>query len=270
MSRTATAGGRTVRERSGGAPRCELAEARVVIGHLYPELLNVYGDRGNVLALTRRAQWRGVGRVEVRAVAAGESLDARGLDVLCLGGGEDRKQGLAAQDLQRHAGELREAVEDGLVVLAVCGGYQLLGAYYRTAAGERLQGAGLLDAYTVAEAGQRRLTGNVVAEGEWGTIVGFENHGGRTYLGPGARPLGRVRAGGGNNGEDGGEGAVYRNCVGTYLHGSLLPKNPALCDALLQQAIARRHGPVELPALDDDLERRAHAAAVRRAHGGSV
>jgi CobQ-like glutamine amidotransferase family enzyme len=243
----------------------DLSQARLVIGHLYPELLNIYGDRGNILALARRAEWRGVGRVDVRPVAAGQPLDPSELDILCIGGGEDRKQALAARDLQRHAGRLREAVEDGLVVLAVCGGYQLLGAYYQPGEGERLPGAGILDAHTVAAPGRPRLIGNAVVESELGTIVGFENHGGRTYLGPGARPLGRVLVGGGNNGEDRGEGAVYRNCVGTYLHGSLLPKNPAFCDALLRWALARRHGPVDLPALDDELEERAHAAAGRRA-----
>jgi CobQ-like glutamine amidotransferase family enzyme len=245
----------------------DLARARLVIGHLYPDLLNIYGDRGNVLALCRRAAWRGVGQVEVRTATVGEPFDLAEVDLLCMGGGEDAKQALAAADLQRRRDELAAAVASGLPVLAVCGSYQLLGAYYQLPDGSRLPGAGVLDAYTVA--GERRLVGNVVVEtdlfGAPRTLVGFENHAGCTYLGPGARPLGRVRVGHGNHGRDGSEGAVCGHCVGTYLHGSLLPKNPALADWLLLAALRRRYGEVAWPELDDDLEERAHAAAVRRA-----
>jgi CobQ-like glutamine amidotransferase family enzyme len=237
-----------------------------VIGHLYPDLLNIYGDRGNVLALRRRAAWRGVGEVAVRAFTVGEPLDFDEIDVLCMGGGEDVKQVLAAEDLRRRRDDLEAAVAGGLPVLAVCGSYQLLGAYYQLADGTRLEGAGVLDAYTVA--GRQRMVGNVVVQSPlFGSLVGFENHAGQTFLGPGCAPLGRVVVGGGNNGRDRGEGAVRRFCVGTYLHGSLLPKNPALGDWLLLAALRRRYGEdVAWPALDDTAEDLAHAAAVRRAH----
>ncbi len=237
---------------------------RLVLAHLYPDLLNIYGDRGNVLALARRAGWRGI-EVDVRPVGIGDAFDPTGVDLVCVGGGEDSKQAAAAADLARRGEALRVAVEDGLPVLAVCGGYQLLGHYYQPARGPRLPGAAVLDAHTVA--GERRLVGNVVCESAMGTLVGFENHSGRTFLGPGCQPLGRVRPGasGGNNGEDGGEGALWHRCVGTYLHGSLLPKNPHLADFLLRAALVRRYGEEAaaqaLRPLDDAVEWTAHRAA---------
>ena len=240
------------------------APLRLSLLHLYPDLLNIYGDRGNVLALRRRAGWRGIA-LEVREASVGDPVDWDGVDLLALGGGEDTKQALVAPDLLRRAGDLRAAVEDGLAVLAVCGGYQLLGRSYQTVRGEELPGVGVLDAHTTA--GQGRLIGNVVADSEaFGTLVGFENHGGRTHLGPGCRPLGRVRRGqgGGNNGHDGGEGALHRACVGTYLHGSVLPKNPRLADFLLGAALRRRHGAAAeaaLRPLPDELEAEAHRRA---------
>lgn len=241
-----------------------LGSARLVIGHMYPDLLNIYGDRGNVLALSRRATWRGIGGVEVRTYTVGDPLDFDEVDLLCMGGGEDVKQELAAADLRRRRDDLEAAVAGGLPLLAVCGSYQLLGAYYQLPDGTRLEGAGLLDVYTVA--GSRRTVGNVIVQSDtFGSLVGFENHAGQTFLGPGARPLGRVEVGGGNNGNDGTEGAVRGHCVGTYLHGSLLPKNPALGDWLLEAALRRRYGEVDWPALDDAAEARAHAAAIRRA-----
>ncbi len=244
-----------------------LAAVRLTLLHLYPDLLNIYGDRGNVLALVRRAGWRGID-LTVRLASVGEAVDWGTVDLVCIGGGEDRKQALAAQDLARRAEDLRAAVEGGLPVLGVCGGYQLLGAYYRPAVGEQLPGAGVLDAHTVA--GRRRMIGNVVLDAQgFGTLVGFENHSGQTFLGPGCRPLGRVRRGqgGGNNGRDGGEGALYRRCVGTYLHGSVLPKNPVLADFLLRGAVERRYGAraagAAMRPLDDATETMAH----RRAEG---
>jgi CobQ-like glutamine amidotransferase family enzyme len=243
----------------GGEP------VRLVLAHLYPDLLNIYGDRGNVLALVRRAEWRGVA-VAVRAVGVGDAFAAADADIVCIGGGEDTKQAAAATDLARRGEELRRAVEGGLPVLAVCGGYQLLGHWYQPAGKPRLPGAGVLDVHTIA--GPDRLVGNVVADSPWGTLVGFENHSGRTFLGPGCTPLARVRrgAGGGNNGADGSEGAVWHHCLGTYLHGSLLPKNPQLADLLLRAALARRYGE-EVAAhvmrtLDDRAEWAAHRAAV--------
>jgi CobQ-like glutamine amidotransferase family enzyme len=249
-----------------------LAGARLTLLHLYPDLLNIYGDRGNVVALARRASWRGIA-LDVREASVGEDVEWDAVDIVTIGGGEDTKQGLAAEDLAARAGPLRAAIEGGLAVLAVCGGYQLLGHYYQPAEGPRLPGVGALDAHTVA--GRRRMIGNVVADAPaLGSLVGFENHSGRTFLGPGCQPLARIRRGrgGGNNGSDRGEGARHRYCVGTYLHGSVLPKNPALADFLLQGALERRYGAraaqAALHPLQDDLEARAHRAAETLAHDG--
>jgi hypothetical protein len=236
--------------------------------HLYPDLLNLYGDRGNIVTLRQRAQWRGIA---VRLVEArlGDAIDPAAHDLFFIGGGEDRQQALAAPDLCEVKGAaLRRAAEAGAAVLAVCGGYQLLGHYYRPADGPDLEGLGLLDLHTVHPgAGARRLIGNIVVrEASAGVrLVGFENHGGRTRLGPGARPLGTVVAGFGNNGEDGSEGAVWRGVYGTYLHGPLLPKNPWLADRLITLALQRRYGEVALPPLPDVEEQRAADAAAARA-----
>ncbi len=241
---------------------------RIVIGHLYPELMNIYGDRGNVIALVRRCQWRGLD-VVVRELRLGEPLDPDECDVLFVGGGQDREQRLVCEDFARVKGEsLREAVERGVAVLAICGGYQLMGHFYRDADGTELPGLSIFDAYTVP--GKGRLIGNIVVQSalpgrEDATLVGFENHGGRTYLGSGCQPLGRVRVGFGNNGEDGTEGAVYRNAFGTYLHGSVLPKNPWLADELVERGVRRREPNFTLEPLDDALEHLAHDAAARRA-----
>lgn len=239
------------------------------ICHLYPDLLNLYGDRGNLMALVNRARWRGVD-VRVDEVDLRTPLRAGTHDFYFIGGGEDRQQVLAAADLRDSKREaLTDAVRRGAVVLAVCGGYQLLGHYYRPAEGEDLIGIGLLDV-TTEHLGPRapRLIGNIVIRAEIAggqTLVGFENHGGRTRLGPGARPLGRVLTGFGNNGEDGMEGAVSGTVMGTYLHGPLLPKNPVLTDYLLSTALRPRYGDVPLRTLDDRLELAAHAAALTRA-----
>jgi len=240
---------------------------KILICHLYPELMNLYGDRGNVISFMRRAEWMGVA-AETDKVTLGEERDFSRYDILFVGGGQDREQRLICVDFEQVKGKaLAEAIESGTVTLAVCGGYQLLGKYYKTGAGEVLNGIGVLDAWTVA--GTRRLIGNVVIEsgisGEPRTIVGFENHSGQTFLGGGSAALGKVRHGFGNNGQDGLEGCIYKNCVGTYLHGSLLPKNPWLTDYLIKKALERKHGAFELPALDDALEARAHEAAIRRA-----
>jgi CobQ-like glutamine amidotransferase family enzyme len=239
---------------------------RVVVAHLYPELMGIYGDRGNVLALARRASWHGH-EVAVRHLLRGERPDLTAVDVLVLGGGQDKEQALVCEDLQGPLGrELRAVIEDGLVVLAICGGYQLLGHYYQPHRGDRLPGLSVFDACTVA--GPERFIGNVVVSSPLlpagaQTLVGFENHSGLTCLGPGCRPLGTVLRGKGNNGRDGTEGAVYRNCFGTYLHGPVLPKNPQLVDHLLTLALQRRYGSASLRRLDDRLELAAHRAAVR-------
>ena len=239
------------------------------IVHLYPDLLNTYGDQGNVLALRQRAVWRGI-QAEVLGVTAGMPLDMKGVDILCLGGGEDGAQEACADDLQARASALRRAVEDGLVVLAVCAGYQLLARRYVTAAGRTVPGLGIFPAETVA--GHHRLVGDLrvqptaAALGGIGPLIGFENHGGRSRLERGAEALGKVLEGHGNNGQDGTEGAMVGNCLGTYLHGALLPKNPDLADWLLRTALVRRYGQeVALPPLDDRLEDLARAALRRRA-----
>jgi CobQ-like glutamine amidotransferase family enzyme len=241
--------------------------------HLYADLMSVYGDRGNVLALVRRAEWRGI-RVTVRQLGLGDVLDPAEVDLIFFGGGQDREQAVVSPDFLRQKGQaVREAVEAGAALLSVCGGYQLLGTSYTTVDGHELPGAGLFDVRSLP--GPRRHIGNVLVEsdldGQLRTLVGFENHSGRTYLAPGVRPLGHTLVGAGNNGEDGTEGAVYRGAIGCYLHGALLPKNPWLADRLLADALAHRlGGPVRLEPLDDRLEEEAHAAVaarVRRAGG---
>jgi len=238
------------------------------LAHLYPRLMNIYGDRGNIICLRRRCQDRGI-ELTVTELDLGDRLDPQDFDLIFVGGGQDREQRRVAEDLSQVKGEvIREAVEEGAAVLAVCGGFQLFGNYYRTAAGEQLPGIGVFDAWTVHPGEQaRRCIGNVAAEWEGGTLVGFENHGGRTYLGPGCEPLARVRAGFGNNGEDRTEGARYKTAYGTYLHGSLLPKNPRFTDHILRVALGRRHGEVELLPVDDHVEEEAHKAALRVATG---
>lgn len=242
------------------------------ICHLYPDLLNLYGDRGNLITLANRARWRGIA-VTIMERRLGDPLDADAYDLFFIGGGEDRQQRLAAVDLRQRKGPaLREAAESDAVVLAVCGGYQLLGHYYRPAEGDELPGVGLLDLTTVHPGSSaRRLVGNMVIRSPLlagATMVGFENHGGRTHLGAAASPLGDVIHGFGNNGEDRMEGAVYRHVYGTYLHGPLLPKNPLFTDHLIGTALRRRYGTVALPPLDDRVEIGAHAAAEARAAGG--
>jgi CobQ-like glutamine amidotransferase family enzyme len=243
--------------------------------HLYPDLMNVYGDRGNVLALMRRAEWRGIS-VEVREVSLGDHLRPDEVDLIFFGGGQDREQTVVSADFVADKGEaVKEAVEGGAALLSVCGGYQLLGKSYTTVEGQELPGAGLFDVRSMP--GPKRHIGNVLVEttldGQPRTLVGFENHSGRTYLGSGVQPLGRTVVGAGNNGEDHTEGAVYRAAIGCYLHGSLLPKNPWLADHLLGRALRHRTGePAELEPLDDRLEEDAHkSVAVRiRGAGGRV
>jgi CobQ-like glutamine amidotransferase family enzyme len=226
--------------------------------------MNIYADRGNILFLRRRCEWRGIG-FDYAEAGPGDRLDPGAHDFIYIGGGQDRDQRLVAGDMVATKREgLAAAVEDGAVVLAVCGGYQLLGHSYQLGA-ERITGLGLADLETVREEGPR-LIGNVAIETDLGpgpvTIAGFENHGGRTYLGAGSEPLGRVLKGHGNNGKDGFEGVRRLNMFGTYLHGPLLPKNSALADRLIQLAIARREGAEpELEPLDDSFEAAASASA---------
>lgn len=241
------------------------------IAHLYPEHMNIYGDRGNIITLEQRCRWRGIDATVV-AVRAGDAVDWHAFDLAFFGGGQDSGQGLIAHDfVERQAQGLHAATTDGLVLLAICGGYQLLGHEFLTISGERLPGIGLLDIHTVG--GTKRLIGNILIDATLPAptgphmlrLVGFENHSGQTFLGPTAQPLGRVVAGYGNNGEDGSEGAVAHNIYGCYMHGSLLPKNPAFADHLLLLALRRRYGPTAMLApLDDTAEQQAHAAMTTR------
>jgi lipid II isoglutaminyl synthase (glutamine-hydrolysing) len=238
---------------------------------LYPDQMNIYADRGNLLFLQRRCEWRGIG-FRLAAAGAGEGFDASEHDFIYIGGGQDRDQVMVAHDMvatKRDA--LAAAVDGGAVVLAVCGGYQLLGHRYQLGA-EDVPGLGIADLETVREPGPR-LIGNVAIEVDLGdgpqVIAGFENHGGRTYLGPNAEPLGRVLRGHGNNGKDGREGVRRANLIGTYLHGPLLPKNVWLADRLIERALGRGDGTVlELEPLPDELERAAHESARRAAMRG--
>jgi lipid II isoglutaminyl synthase (glutamine-hydrolysing) len=243
--------------------------ARIVVGHLFPDYLNIYADRGNIAVLERRAAWRGH-ELEVRALGAGVEIEPRRHDLFYVGGGQDREQALIAPELERLGPALRSAFAEGSAFLAVCGGYQLLGRSYRDQSGDVLPGIALLPLETVA--GSRRMIGDVLLEcelepGERRTLAGFENHAGRTLLDDGAEPLGRVIAGFGNDGESGYEGCRLGRAIGTYLHGPLLPRNPWLADWLLAQALAHRTGgsAPELEPLEDELEARAHDVSAQRA-----
>ena len=244
---------------------------KLTIHHLYSDMMNLYGDRGNVISIKKRCEWRDIG-VEVVDVGLGERVKPTGFDIFLFGGGQDREQALLAEDLSGSKGaDLRAIVEDGGVVLGVCGGYQLMGHHYETPEGEKLPGVGIFDLHT--EPGgpdEARLIGNVlvrVSPPEGGApreVVGFENHGGRTYLGD-TKPLGKVVAGYGNNGADGTEGARRLNAYGTYLHGSLLPKNPWLTDQLILNAVRRLREDFELEPLDDTTEKAAFESAMAKA-----
>jgi CobQ-like glutamine amidotransferase family enzyme len=246
-----------------------VSEKILRLGHLYPTLMNVYGDRGNIICLQRRARLRGV-EIEVVPLEIGDVLEDQVFDIIFMGGAQDRDQRLVGGDLLATKAEaLRAGVEGGTVFLGVCGGYQLAGRFYRGLDGEELQGAGVFDLYTVHPGPTaKRLIGNLTAEwdevpGKRGTLAGFENHGGRTILGPKAEPLAKVVRGHGNDGESGYEGARYKNAFGSYLHGPVLPKNPALADRLLSLALERKYGDGTLTPIDDEIETRAHAAALR-------
>jgi CobQ-like glutamine amidotransferase family enzyme len=232
------------------------------IGWLYPTKMNIYGDRGNVIALERRASWRGL-QTRIAEIGIGEAIPGD-VDVFFFGGGQDQEQVAVSRDLHGTKGEaIKSAIEAGAGMLSVCGGYQLLGHEYRPHAAEPLSGIGLFDLVTVA--GPERFIGNVVVESKWGDLVGFENHSGLTTLGPGQEPMGRVKVGRGNNGIDGTEGAIYKHALGCYLHGSLLPKNPVVTDWLIESAMRRRDSDFRLEPLADRFELHARATAIDRA-----
>lgn len=245
---------------------------KLTLGHLYPDQLNLYGDRGNILTLKRRCRLRGI-ELRVVGLGIGDALAPDEYDMLFIGGGQDKEQAPVAQDLYEIKGiGLWAAIEDDMPVLAVCGGYQLLAHYYRPASGPDMRGLGVFDAWTVHKGPRApRCTGDIAISWNGSTLVGFENHGGRTYLGT-ARPLGKVLKGHGNNSEDGTEGAIYRNAYGTYLHGSLLPKNPHFADHLIALALRRTYGlgEREMERVASDSYRAAQAAPTGEPYNGAT
>ncbi len=234
---------------------------KIRIGHLYPDLLNLYGDRGNIQCLKKRMQWRGID-AEVQEFQITDTISFLDLDIVLLGGGSDREQMLVCEKLKTIRQDFKEYVEDNGVVIAVCGGYQLLGHYYDTDDG-RIEGLSLVDLYT--EQGTPRLISNIVIQNDLFPypIVGFENHGGRTFIGDN-KPLGKVLFGYGNNETEKAEGVLYKNVIGTYLHGPLLPKNPHICDYLIKNAMERKYGTSDLSPLDDEQELQANRYIVER------
>lgn len=233
------------------------------IAHLYPELLNLYGDRGNIISLVKRAEWRGID-VSVTEYKLDDEIDFESTDILFIGGGSDREQFLVCEKLSESKKEFKNYVENNGVVAAICGGYQLLGQYYKMK-DEVVEGLGILDMYS--ENGDSRLIGDVIIETDFleYPVVGFENHGGRTFINN-HTPLGKVIYGNGNNGNDGYEGVIYKNVIATYLHGPLFPKNPHLCDYIIKKALQNKYGDVELQDLDDSIEITANKYIVNRFH----
>lgn len=225
-----------------------------------PDKLNLYGDRGNIIVLKERCKWRNID-LNVVEIKTTEGIDLSKADILFIGGGSDREQSLVTQDLMNIKNEFKAAIEDGVSCLTICGGYQFLGNYYELLDGTKLKGLEILDFYNVSKPG--RLIGNVVIESEdMGKIVGFENHGGRTYHNYDA--LGKVISGHGNNGEDEKEGLRYKNLIGTYLHGPILPKNPNIADKLILSALERKYGVKELALLNDKIENNAKEDVIKK------
>jgi CobQ-like glutamine amidotransferase family enzyme len=232
------------------------------ICHLYPDVLNLYGDRGNVLCMKKRLLWRGID-CSVTGLPIGANLPLSQFDLFFIGGGQDFEQEILLRDLgNRKAAEIKAAAEDGRPFLCVCGGYQLMGRYYETAKGVRCEYLGVMDLFTVGA--EQRMIGNFSFDFEGTPVVGFENHSGQTFLGEGTAPLGRVISGSGNNGADGTEGARYKNVFGTYSHGPILPKNPVFCDRVLETALCRKYGDVTLDPLSDLSENEAHDTALKK------
>lgn len=240
---------------------------KITLGHLYPELLNLYGDRGNIISFKNRCVWRDI-EFEARQYKLEDNIPFEDLDIVFIGGGSDREQLLVGKRLLDIKSDFQNYIENNGVSLTICGGYQLLGHYYQLQ-DEKINALGILDIYTQTEKG--RLIGNVVIEADFlegkTTLVGFENHGGRTYINN-HTPLGKTIVGSGNNGNDGGEGVIYKNTIGTYLHGPILPKNPNLTDYLIFKSLEKRYGlskeDFDKSALDDSLEYLAHDSMITR------
>lgn len=235
------------------------------IAHLYPKLLNIYGDWGNILTVKKRCEWRNID-VNIDAIDLNDSIDIKKYDFYFIGGGQDKQQTAVSKELQKHKASLQDAADENAVFLAICGGYQLLGHYYQPHNAEKLPGISLLDAYT--EAGNKRFIGNVTAYCDYvkpDTLVGFENHSGLTYLQGDTIPMAYVTIGSGNNGKDKTEGARYKNVFGTYLHGSFLPKNPHFADYLISLALHKRYKEeIDLSPLNDDFEIKAHKTLLNK------
>ncbi len=227
------------------------------IFHIYPDLLNLYGDRGNILCLKQRIERRGI-ETEVTEVKMGEKLDTNDADILFIGGGQDFEQDVLLKDLKGDKEKaIIDAVESEKTLLAICGGYQMLGKYYKTHDGKQMDFIGAIDFYTVGS--NTRMIGNYAFETDDNIkIVGFENHSGKTYLGENVSPLGTVISGFGNNGEDNKEGVLYKNTFCTYSHGPVLPKNPKFADKLIKTALMKKYGECELEPLNDEFENKAH------------
>lgn len=243
----------------------EESNLTISIAHLYPELLNLYGDLGNIITLKKRCQWRNI-KVEITNINMGDKIGKH--DLFFIGGGQDKQQEDIAQELFSHKSELQSQRDDGAVFLGICGGYQLFGHYYQPHGKDKLQGISLMDAYTVA--GKKRFIGNVTIKTDFltpDTLVGFENHSGLTYLEGDTKPLGKSIVGYGNNGTDGFEGGRYKNVFGTYLHGSLLPKNPHFADYLIELALEKKYGEqIKLSKLDDKIETETHNSLIGKSY----
>lgn len=240
---------------------------RISLAYLYPELLNIYGDYGNVLTIKNRCEWRNI-EIEITRINTGSEIDPEKYDIYFIGGGQDKQQIEVSREMQRQRNALHDAMNSNAVFLGICGGYQLFGKYYQPHKGARLLGVGLLDSYTVA--GDNRFIGNVTAKTEFTvpkTLVGFENHSGLTYLQGETKPLALVETGAGNNNEDKTEGARFKNVFGTYLHGSFLPKNPHFVDYLIKLALEKKYkDTIELQKLNDELELKAHMMLINKAY----
>ncbi len=240
-------------------------DLKISIAHLYPKLLNLYGDMGNIITLKKRCEWRGIS-VDFEEIGISDKI--REHDLYFIGGGQDKQQQEVAAELYSHKDFLIAERDRGAVFLGICGGYQLFGHYYQPFEGNKLLGISLMDAYTVA--GKKRFIGNVTVETDFltpKTLVGFENHSGLTYLQGKTKPLGKIIIGNGNNGQDGFEGGRYKNVFGTYLHGSLLPKNPHFADLLIELALEKRYGEkIRLPQLNDEIEIKTHNSLIRKAY----
>lgn len=220
--------------------------------HFMPDKLNLYGDIGNVISLKKRCEWRGI-NLEIENITNTTGIKLSDCDMFFIGGGSDREQAIATEQFSKIKNEFKSAIENGIPALTICGGYQFLGEYYKTADGHKLAGLNILDFYTESVADKPRLIGNILLESyKFGDIVGFENHGGRTYHN--YETLGNVIVGYGNNDDDKKEGLLYNNLIGTYLHGPILPKNPKIADYLIKSALENKYGIIDFPKIDDDIE----------------